>query len=131
MVLRSFKASRKMASNMIALNVMFKISKMILWISLFTTCLFFVKSIFDQYSSNATSMRRSLKKFEKLRFPTIVFCTDPPMKKTVKDKYNLTTNILMNYIFTNHNETVEKMLEESGYSVDRDYNLSFFKYPHG
>ena len=120
-----------MASNMITFNTMFKNAKIILWISLFITCLFFVKSIFDQYYSHATSMRRSLKKFEKLKFPTIVFCTDPPMKKTVKDKYNLTSNILMNYIFTNHNEPVEKLLEESEYSVDRDYNLSFFKYPNG
>ena len=120
-----------MASTMISLKALFNIIKILLWLFLFMTCLFFVKSIFDQYHSNATSIKRSFKKFEKLKLPTVVFCTDPPLKKTVKDKYNLTTNFLANFIFNKHDEPVEKILEESGYSLDKDFNLSIFKYPVG
>ena len=120
-----------MASTMISLKALFNIIKILLWLFLFMICLFFVKSIFDQYHSNATSIKRSFKKFDRLKLPTVVYCTDPPIKKTVMDKYNLTTDFLMNYIFTKQEEPIDKLLEESGYSMDADFNLSMYTYPIG
>ena len=76
-------------------------------------------------------MKQYFRKFDKLKFPTVVFCTDPPLKKTAKDKYNLTNNFLMNYIFTHHEESVNKILEETGYTLDADFNLSIHTYPNG
>ena len=123
------KVSWIMASTMISLKALFNIIKILLWLFLFMICLFFVKSIFDQYHSNATSIKRSFKKFDRLKLPTVVYCTDPPIKKTVMDKYNLTTDFLMNYIFTKQEEPIDKLLEESGYSMDADFNLSIYTYP--
>ena len=73
-------------------------------------------------------MKRYFRKFDKLKFPTVVFCTDPPLKKTFKEKYNLTNDIIMNYIFTKHEEPIDKILEESGYVIDVDFNLSIYAY---
>ena len=117
-----------LASTMISIKALFKIVKILLWLLLFMTCLFFVMSIFEQYHSNATTMKRYFRKFDKLKFPTVVFCTDPPLKKTVKDKYNLTNDFLMNYIFTKQEEPIDRILEESSYGIDVDFNLSIYTY---
>ena len=64
-VISFLKATMKRAKNI------FMIVKFVLLCILFLTCFFFVKSVFQDFASRTSSMKRSLKKFDKVKFPTI------------------------------------------------------------
>ena len=91
---------------------------------------FFVKSVFDDFASKASSMKRSMKKFEKLKFPTIVYCFDPAMKNSTMEKYlkyGVNDYYLNNFINVDYeNNLIEEVLEESGYNIDEDFELFMY-----
>lgn len=93
---------------------------------LFMICLFFVKNVLDNFASKATNMKRSLEKLDSLTFPTSVICFDPTMKKSSMEKHNLTMDLMNNFIFKELNEPVDEVFDESGYTLDKDFDLYFY-----
>ena len=125
-VISFLKATMKRAKNI------FMIVKFLLLCILFLTCFFFVKSVFQDFASRTSSMKRSLKKFDKVKFPTILHCTDPAIKASAIEKYekfgcDITPFNLDNFINNEcQNQSVEKVLNDCGYTIDEDFELFMF-----
>ena len=119
-----------MTSNMITRNIVFTSIKFLLLCILFLICFFFVRSVFDDFASKASSMKRSMKKFEKLKFPTILYCFDPPMKNSTKEKYlkfGVDDHYLNNFVNMDYEKNlIGDVLEESGYNLDEDFGLFMY-----
>ena len=75
-------------------------------------------------------MKRSMKKFEKLKFPTILYCFDPAMKNSVMEKYRkygINDYYSKNFINVDYdNNLIGDVLEESGYNLDEDFGLFMY-----
>ena len=97
---------------------------------LFMISFFFVKSVFEDFASKASSMKRSMKKFDKLKFPTILYCFDPAMKNSTMEKYHkygVNDHYLNNFINVDfENNLIGEVLEESGYNIDEDFELFMY-----
>ena len=96
-------------------------------------CFFFVKSVFDDYASKASSMKRSMKKYDKLKFPTILYCIDPAIKQSTMAKYGgvceLDHYFWNNYVSRKCGKCIhpmDKVLSESGFTIDLDYGLFMY-----
>ena len=79
-------------------------------------------------------MKRSLKKFDKVKFPTILHCTDPAIKESAMENYeklgcDITHFNLDNFIYTEcKNQSVETVLNDCGYTIDEDFELFMFSF---
>ena len=125
-----FNASWNMTSKMITPKTVFTSIKFLLLSILFVICFFFVKSVFDDYASKASNMKRSLKKYDKLKFPTILYCIDPAMKQSAMgityESCDLDHYYLNNFVLRKCNHPMGKVLNDSGFTIDLDYGLFMY-----
>ena len=99
-----------------------KIVEWIAFLGLLLVTGFFVKKVWHQYLSQATSVKTYFEEQEKLELPVIVMCFDPPINPMVRQKYNATVRDILGLTNFMSNET---MYEEGIYKIGRDFNITF------
>ena len=114
------------------LKYTFKFIRILIWLLLFMICFFFVKSVFEDYASKASSMKRSMKKYDKLKFPTILYCIDPAIKPFTMHIYEESCDLDHHYLnnFVSRKlkciHPIGKVLNDSGFTIDQDYGLFMY-----
>ena len=103
------------------LRVLFKTLEWIAILGLFVVGGCFVQKVWIAYQSKETSVKHYTEKSEEMVPPTVTFCFDPMIKKSVTEKYNLTFLEILGY---GNYKTNLSLIDEGLYQVGRDFNIS-------
>ena len=104
------------------------ISKFITASSLLILFGMFVKDVFNKFAAKKTNFMQSTLHNTSIKTPSFTFCFTPPMKRSMMEKYNLSTsNIFLNFVESKKsNNSIPKIFNESSYQLGQDFVL---KYP--
>ena len=104
----------------------FKLSwKLTEWVTLLGLLIitgFFVNNVWQEYVSNATSVKTYFEEQEDLDLPVIVMCFNPGVNPIVRQKYNTSLHDILGH--TNFQSNVS-LYEEAIYKIGRDFNITF------
>ena len=110
------------------LRSLFKTLEWITILGLFVVGGCFVQKVWIAYQSKETSVKHYTEKLDKLVPPTVTFCFDPMIKKSVTEKYNLTFLEILGY---GNYETNLSLIDEGLYQIGRDFNVSSYIFTEG
>ena len=104
------------------------ISKFLTALSLLMLFGMFVKDVFNKFAAKKTNFMQSTIHNTSIKIPSFTFCFTPAMKKSMIQKYNLTSsNIFINFVESrNSDNSIPKLFNESTYQLGQDFVL---KYP--
>ena len=72
---------------------------------------YFCSDVLEKWGKKDTNIMQNYKRNESFTSPTITFCFNPPLKKTVREKYDLDPHIFKSFVTTenvNHSNIGKK-----------------------
>ena len=113
-------------------NSLIKAIDIFITIILFFGFGYFVKDVFEKFQAEETSFTQTVIKYERVDPPTLSICFNPPLKKKVVEKYNLSHNNFGNfgygYSFNSSSYTIPQIFNESLYQLDKDFTIKVLDY---
>ena len=103
-------------------KVCWKIVEWLAFLGLLLVTGFFVKKVWIEYFSDATSVKIHFEEQERMDLPVIVMCFNPSLNPMIRQKYNASLQDLLGWTDFVSNETI---YEEGIYKIGRDFNISF------
>ena len=100
--------------------------KIVEWIALLGLLILtglFAFEVWYEYVSNATSVKTYFEVQENLHLPVIVMCFNPPIKPSIRKKYNTTLGDIFGTV--NNPQSNITIYEEGVYTIGRDFNITF------
>ena len=106
-----------------------KIIKAIVLISLIITFGFFIKEVWTKFTDKATNYMQSFKKVDAYEVPTVTICFNPSIKPSMRKRYNLSGMDWKNLVNSNdHIKSMTKMFQDAYYQHGRDFTFVVSNY---